>query len=91
MVGPLPFHDNILNELERDVINFAGDNLRYFSKNWYEYTKKKYILDIITNGLKLNLKQLSTRNIRPTYPLSSKENDIISIEITKLLKKLFIV
>ena len=89
-VGPLPFHDNILTELERDVINFAGDHLRYFSKNWYEYTKDKYILDIITNGLKLDLKELPTRNIRPTYPLSSKENDIISIEVTKLLKKLAI-
>ena len=85
LVGPLPFHDNILTELERDMLNFAGDKLRYFSKDWYEYTKDKYILDIITNGLKLHLKELPTRNIRPTYPLSSKENEIISIEVTKLL------
>ena len=91
MVGPLPFHDNILTELERDMINFAGDNLRYFSKNWYEYIKDKYIFGIITNGLKLYLKELPTWNIRPTYPLSSKENDIVSIKITKLLKKLVIV
>ena len=87
-MGPLTCHGNILTELEKDVKNFAGGNLRYFNKNWYEYTKDKYILDVITNGLKLNLKELSTQNIRPTYLLSSKENEIISIEITKLLKKL---
>ena len=33
ILGPLTFHDNILTELEKDVINFAGDNLRYFNKN----------------------------------------------------------
>ena len=67
--------------------NLKGGNLRYFSKNWYRYTKDKYILDIITNGLKLDLKQLSTQNSRSSYPLSSKENEVISVEITKLLKK----
>ena len=50
-MGPLTFHGNILTELENDVKNFAGSKLRYFNKNWYEYTKDKYILDIITNGI----------------------------------------
>ena len=50
----------MLTELQKDVENFKGGNLRYFSKNWYKYTKDKYILDIITNGLKLNLKELPT-------------------------------
>ena len=89
-MDPLMCHGNRLTELEKDVKSFAGGNLRYFNKNWYEYTTDKYILNIIINGLKLNLKELSTQNIRPTYPLSSKENEIISIEITKLLKKLVI-
>ena len=88
---PLTFHGNILTELEKDVKNFAGGNLRYFNKNWYVYTKDKYILDVITNGLKLDLKELPNQIIRPTYPLSSKENEIVSTEITKLLKKLVIV
>ena len=48
-------------------------------------------MDVITNGLQLDLNELSTQNIRPTYPLSSKENEIILIEILKLLKKLVIV
>ena len=69
MVGPLKFYDNILTKLQKDVKNFKGGNLRYFSNNWYKYTKDKYILDIITNGLKLDLKQLPTQNSRSTYPL----------------------
>ena len=53
-------------------------------------TRDKYILDISTNGLKLDPKHL-TQNSRSTYPLSSKENEIISVEMKKLLKKLVIV
>ena len=49
--------------------------------------KDKNILDIITNDLKLDLKESQTQNIRPTYPLSSKEVEIISIKIIKLLRK----
>ena len=71
--------------------SFAGGNLWYFNKNWYEYTKDKYILDILTNGFKLALKELPTQNIRLIYLLSSRENEIISIKITKLLKKLVVV
>ena len=67
--------------------NFKGGNLRYFSQNWYKYTKDKYILDIITYDLKLDLKQLPTQNSSSSYPLSCKENEIISVEIKKLLKK----
>ena len=33
LVGPLKFHDNILTELQKDVENFKGGNLRHFSKN----------------------------------------------------------
>ena len=48
-------------------------------------------MDIITNGLKLDLKELPTQNSRSSYPLSSKENEVISVEIEKLLKKSVIV
>ena len=44
-------------------------------------------MDIITYGLELDLKQSQTQNSRPTYPLSSNENQIISVEIKILLKK----
>ena len=72
MVGPLKFHNYMLIELQKDVENFKGGNLRYFSKNWY-------------------LKQLPTQNSRCSYPLSSKEYEVVSVEITKLLRKAVIV
>ena len=81
LVGPLKFHDNILTELQKYVENFKGGNLRYSSKNWYKYTKDKYISNVITNNPKLDLKQLPTQNSSSSYPLSSKENETISVEI----------
>ena len=51
-------------------------------KTGIKYTKDKYILNIITNSLKLDLKELPTQNGRSSYPLSSKENEVISVETT---------
>ena len=48
-------------------------------------------MDIITNRLKSDLRQLPTQNSRRSYPLSSKENEIILVEIKKLLKKSVVV
>ena len=31
-IGPLTYHGNILTELDKDVKNFVGGNLRYFNK-----------------------------------------------------------
>ena len=89
MVSPPGFNNFIVNvnELHQDVQNFKGGNLRYFSKNWYKYTKDKYILDIVTNGLKLELNELPCQYSNCNYPLSSKEKEVISTEIKKLLKK----
>ena len=78
------YYNNTLLELPKDVKIFKGGNLRYFSKNWYKYTKDKYILDIVTNGFKLDLKQLPTQNSRSFYPLPIKENEIMSIQIKTL-------
>ena len=91
LVGLPKFYGNILTELQKNIKNFKGGNLRYFSKNWHKYIKEKYILDIITNGLNLDLKQLPTQNSSFTYPLSSKENEIISVELKKVLKNSVIV
>ena len=71
--------------------NFQGGNLRYFSKNWYKYNKDKYILDKVTNGLKLKLNELPSQYSRSAYPFPVKGNEVISVEIEKLLKKKFIV
>ena len=84
MVSPPGFNNFIVNELHQDVQNFKGGNLRYFSKNWYKYTKDKYILDIVTNGLKLELNDLPCQYSKSSYPLSTKE-EVISTEIKKLL------
>ena len=46
-----------------------------------------YILDIVTNGLKLELNELPCQYSRSNYPLLAKENEVISTEIKKLLKK----
>ena len=48
-------------------------------------------MDIISNCLKLDLKQLPTQNSMSSYPLSSKESEIISVGIKKLLKTSVIV
>ena len=58
MVSPPGFNNFIVNELHQDVQNFKGDNLKYFSKNWYKYTKDKYIINIVINGPKLELNEL---------------------------------
>ena len=50
-----------------------------------------HILDIVTNGLKLELYELPCQYSRSNYPLSVKENEVISMEIKKLLKKKVIV
>ena len=75
--------------------NFQGRNRsknwyktgKNFSKNWYKYTKEKYLLDKVTNGLKIELNELPSQYKRFTYPSSSKENAVISAEIMKLVKK----
>ena len=51
LVSPLKVYDNIITELQKDVQNFVGGNLRYFSKNWYKYAKNKCIFNVITSGL----------------------------------------
>ena len=84
MVSPPGLNNYVVNELHQDVQNFQGGNLRYFSKNWHKYTKDTYILDIVTNGLKLELNELPCL-------LSAKENEVISTEIKKLLKKNIII
>ena len=91
MVIPPGFNNYVVNELHQDVQNFQGGNLGYFSKIWYKYTNGTYILDIVTNGLKLELNALPCQYSRSRYPLSAKENEVISTEIKKLLKKKVIV
>ena len=91
MVSPPGLNNVIVNELDQDVQNVQGGNLRYFIKNWYKYTKDKYILDIVTNGLKLELNELPCQHSKFNYSLSTKEKEVISTEIKKLFKKKVVV
>ena len=50
-------NDYIVTELHQDLQNVRGDSLRYFSKNWYKYTKNSYTLDVVNNGLKPELNE----------------------------------
>ena len=55
-------------------------------KNWYiklKYAKDTYLLDKVTNGLKLELNELPSQYSRSTYPYI--ENEVISAEILKLI------
>ena len=68
MVGPLEYYDNKITELQKNVKNFVDEKRCETVKNEVtldilaktgicKYTKDKYIVDIITNGLKLGLKE----------------------------------
>ena len=69
MVSPPGFNSFIVNELHQDVQNFQGGNLRYFSKNWHKYTKDTYTIDIVTNGLKLELNELPCQYTKIPSPI----------------------
>ena len=67
---------------------FQGGNL---CKNWYiklKYAKDTYLLDKVTNGLKLELNELPSQYSRSTYPY--KDNEVISEKIILIKKKLSI-
>ena len=53
----------------------------------YIYIYLQYILDVVTNGLKLELNELPPQCCKSTYILLAKENEVISVEIMKLLRK----
>ena len=64
---------------------------RQGGKNQYKFINVTCLLDIVNNGLKLELNQLPSQCSKFTYPLSFNENEDISAEIMKLLKKKVIV
>ena len=40
-----------------------GGNTKLFAKNWKKLTSDKYILDIVTNGLRLDFKEIPFKEI----------------------------
>ena len=62
-----------------------GGNTKLFAKNWKKLISDKYILDIATNRLRLNLKEFSKNRQCQSKILKNDELDIV--EVNKLLRK----
>ena len=82
---------NVIKTSISKVHSFQAGDTKKFLKNWKRITSDKYIIDIVKHGLKLESlsKALDRKPFRVTY--STKENGIISQEISKILKKKVIV
>ena len=71
--------------------SFQAGNIKNFLENWKRITSDKFILDIVKHGLKIEFLSVAPHreSFRITY--NTKENGIISQEISKLLNKKVIV
>lgn len=67
--------------------NFSCENTKLFAAKFGKLTSEKYISDIITNGLKLDFKEISKNRHYPFTKLKYDELNIVTLEVEKLLKK----
>ena len=81
----------LINVLYSDVKNFEGGNLRHFCDHWKKYTSDTFILDIIKDGLKLDLNEIPFQHCCTNFPLSKKGMSLINTEIQKFKSKKVIV
>ena len=83
--------NNVIKTSINKADSFQAGNIKNFLENWKRITSDKYILDIVKHGLKLEFLSVAPHRepFRVTY--NTKGNDIISQEISKLLKKKVIV
>ena len=80
----LKFQQGIIPILNRDI---RGGNLKNYLTKWKNVTKDKIILDIIENGLKLDLIDTSKSNSKFTFLLTHEEELIVKKEVTLLKGK----
>ena len=82
---------NVVKTSVSKADSFQADNINNFLENWKRITSDKYILDIVKHGLKLEFLHVTPHRepFQATY--NTKENGIISQEISRLLKKKVIV
>ena len=66
----LKFQQEIIPILNRDIQNVRGGNLKNHLTKWENVTRDKIILDIIENGLKLDLTDTPQSNFKFVFPLS---------------------
>ena len=64
-----------------------GEKTKLFAKNWKKITSDKYILDIVTNGLRLDFKEIPKNRKYQFRTLKNDEVDIVETEVYKLLSK----
>ena len=64
-----------------------GGNTKLFAKNWKKLTSDKYILDIVTNRLRLDFKEIPKNRQYQFRTLKNDELDIVKAEVDKLLSK----
>ena len=69
----LKFQKEVVPILKRDVPNFRGGNLKNHLTKWKNVTSDKIILDIIENGLKLDLIDTLKSNSKFAFPLSHEQ------------------
>ena len=71
--------------LYSDVENlFEVEKLKYYFEHWTKYTSDIFILDIITNGFKLDFNEIRFQRCCNNFPLSKEEMSIINSEIQQL-------
>ena len=66
---------------------FMGGNTKLFAKTWKKLRSDKYILDIVTNGLRLDFKEIPKNRQYQFRTLKNDELDIVKAEVDKLLSK----
>jgi len=77
-----------LNILKDEVANYRGGDIKKCIEEWYPITKDKFILDIVKQGLKLEFENdIPKQNSYPHTKYSHEENEILKLEVQKLIKK----
>ena len=69
------------------ISKFRGGNTKLFAKTWKKLITDKYILDIVTNGLRLDFKEFPENRQYLFKTLKNDELGIVEAEIDKLLRK----
>ena len=71
------------------ITNFTDGNNKLSAANWGKLVSGKYVLDIITNGLKLGFKEIPKNRQYWFKKLKDDELSIVKLQLQKPLKKSF--
>ena len=83
----LKFQQEIIPILKRNIRNFKAENPKNHLTKWTNVTSDKTILDIIENGLKLDLIDTLKSNSMFAFPLSYKQELIAKKDVALLKRK----